>query len=205
MKNTVTNTNLYQPKLLYDFKISYENDIPSDDISRTVVEVVEGANILRYVDFSNRNSYGYDGMLMLEAVILAFSIYGYASTRQLESLCRYDIRFKFIMRGDTPSHMAFQRFLSSDLCMPLEDIFHELNRYIEKNDTIDTSILYIDGSKFEANFSTNDLLKFANARQGLYSRARHRIINYLLPPNILGMRKADRPGLVNPLIYYLSN
>lgn len=56
-----------------------------------------------------------------------------------------------------------------------------------------------------ANFSTNDLLKFANARQGLYSRARHRIINYLLPPNILGMRKADRPGLVNPLIYYLSN
>lgn len=76
MKNTVTNTNLYQPKLLYDFKIFYENDIPSDDISRTVVEVVEGANILRYVDFSNRNSYGYDGMLMLEAVILAFSIYG---------------------------------------------------------------------------------------------------------------------------------
>lgn len=151
MKNTITNTNLYQPKLLYDFKISYENDIPSDDISRTVVEVVEGANVLRYVDFSNRNSYGYDGMLMLQAVILAFSIYGYASTRQLESLCRFDIRFKFIMRGDTPSHMAFQRFLSNDLKMPLEDIFHELNKYIDKNDVIDTSVLYIDGSKFEAN------------------------------------------------------
>ena len=152
MKNTITNTNLYQPKLLYDFKISYDKDIPEHDISRTVVEVVEGVNILKYIDFSNRNSYGYDGMLMLQAVILAFTLFGYASTRELESLCKYDIRFKFIMRGDTPSHMSFQRFINNDLKMPVKDIFYEINRYIEDRDKeLDVEILYIDGSKFEAN------------------------------------------------------
>ena len=137
MKNTIINTNLYQPKLLYDFKISYDIDIPEHDISRTVVEVVEGVNILKYVDFSNRNSYGYDGMLMLQAVILAFTLFGYTSTRELESLCKYDIRFKFIMRGDTPSHMSFQRFINNDLKMPIKDIFYEINRYIEQKDKND--------------------------------------------------------------------
>ena len=35
--------------------------------------------------------------------------------------------------------------------MPIEEIFYDLNRYFEKVDTIDTDILYIDGTKFEAN------------------------------------------------------
>lgn len=48
---------------------------------------------------------------MFEAVILAFAINGYASLRDLEKLCKYDIRFKFIMNGSTPSHMAFERFI----------------------------------------------------------------------------------------------
>ena len=38
---------------------------------------------------------------MFEAVILAFAINGYASLRDLEKLCKYDIRFKFIMNGST--------------------------------------------------------------------------------------------------------
>ncbi|MDO4467940.1 MAG: transposase, partial [Bacillota bacterium] len=148
----MTNNNLYQPKLLYNFKICYDLDIPQNDISRTVAEVVEGVDVLDYVDFSNRNSYGYDGLLMFEALILAMAIYGYASTRNLESLCKFDIRFKFIMRGETPSHMAFQRFINNDLKKPIEDIFYEINRYIENKDKdLNTDILYIDGSKFEAN------------------------------------------------------
>ena len=76
---------------------------------------------------------------------------GYVYLRKLASLCRYDIRFQFIMDGQTPSHMAFHRFIHDDLKMPIEEIFYDLNRYFEKNDTIDADILYIDGTKFEAN------------------------------------------------------
>ena len=126
----------------------YEDSIPDDAISRTVKEVVETINPLKYFDLSHRNSHGYDSVNMLQCVLLAF---GYVSLRKLASLCRYDIRFQFIMDGQTPSHMAFHRFIHDDLKMPIEEIFYDLNRYFEKNDTIDADILYIDGTKFEAN------------------------------------------------------
>lgn len=57
---------------------------------------------------------------MFEAVILAFAINGYASLRDLEKSCKYDIRFKFIMNGKTPSHMAFERFIKDKLTMPIK-------------------------------------------------------------------------------------
>lgn len=46
----------------------------------------------------------------------------------------------------------------------------------------------------------------ANARQGLYAMATIKEINFLLSPKVLGTpnRKEDRPGLVNPLDYYLE-
>lgn len=83
--------------------------------------------------------------------MLAFALNGYASTRELEDLCKYDIRFQFIMEGQKPSHMAFHRFIHDDLMMPAEELFVEFNRYFESHDKIETDILYIDGTKLEAN------------------------------------------------------
>ena len=145
------NNSAFQPSFQFPLNFVYEDAIAKDDISRTVKEVVEGVNIFKYVNFSHRNSYGYDGMKMLECVLLAFALKGYASVRELEDLCKYDIRFQFIMDGQTPSHMAFHRFIHNDLLMPIEDLFVEFNKYFEANDDIDTDILYIDGTKFEAN------------------------------------------------------
>lgn len=142
----------YQPQLPFNFNISYEFDIPKDDISRTVKEVIEGINVTEYIDFSNRNRYGYDGVKMLEAVFLAFTLDGYKSYRRLEELCKFDIRFKFIMNGYQPSFMSFYRFVNEDLKLPLDQIFYDINKYIEEHDKeIDVKILYIDGTKFEAN------------------------------------------------------
>ena len=51
------------------------------------------------------------------------------------------------------------------------------------------------------------ILGVANARQGLYRRAKLPIVNFLLTPEILSMpnKKENRPGLVDPLAYYLRN
>jgi hypothetical protein len=59
------NNNAYQPSLQLPLSYFYEDTVHQDDISRTVREVVEGVNIFKYVDFSRRNSYGYDGLKML--------------------------------------------------------------------------------------------------------------------------------------------
>ena len=53
-------------------------------------------------------------------------------------------------------------------------------------------------------FETKRLLSIANSRQGWYRMATIRDINFLLSPAILNMKTKDRPGLVDPLAYYLS-
>lgn len=142
---------IYQPKLPLDQTFSYEESVPKDDISRTVREAVEGANIIKYVNFAKRKSYGHDPVRMLEAVLMAFATRGCASLREMEELCRFDFRYRFIMDGATPSHMAFQRFIRDDLKLPIGEIFKELNLWIAGNDEVDEGILYVDGSKWEAN------------------------------------------------------
>lgn len=50
------------------------------------------------------------------------------------------------------------------------------------------------------------VLGVANARQGMYRKAKLPIVNYLLTPAVLALpnKKENRPGLVDPLAYYLS-
>ena len=54
------------------------------------------------------------------------------------------------------------------------------------------------------NFTHEDIFKCANSRLGWYRRSAGYIVNFLLSPTVLGIKKGDRPGLVNPLIYYLE-
>ena len=53
-------------------------------------------------------------------------------------------------------------------------------------------------------FTHDDIFKCANSRLGRYRRSTGNIVNFLLSPTVLGIKKGDRPGLVNPLIYYLE-
>ena len=55
-----------------------------------------------------------------------------------------------------------------------------------------------------SNIKDDEIYGIANARQRLYRMSTHKKINYLISPKILAMKKGDRPGLVNPLEYYLS-
>ena len=53
-------------------------------------------------------------------------------------------------------------------------------------------------------FTHDDIFKCANSRLGWYRRSTGNIVNFLLSPTVLGIKKGDRTGLVNPLIYYLE-
>lgn len=61
--------------------------------------------------------------------------------------------------------------------------------------------------KFKCNFTDKDIFKVANTRLGLYRQCGLNVMNYLLSPKVLAVRneKENRPGLVNPLEYYLSS
>lgn len=58
---------------------------------------------------------------------------------------------------------------------------------------------------FKCNFEDEDIFKVANSRLGWYRRCGMNVVNYILSPKVLELanKKKGRPGLVNPLAYYL--
>lgn len=54
-------------------------------------------------------------------------------------------------------------------------------------------------------FRDEEIYKCANTRLGWYRRSGLMVVNYILSPTVLGIRKGERPGLVNPLNYYLKS
>ena len=59
--------------------------------------------------------------------------------------------------------------------------------------------------RFKCRFSHEDIFKCANTRLGWYRRSAMDVINFILSPKALSIEKEDRPGLVNPLDYYLKS
>ena len=70
-----------------------------------------------------------------------------------------------------------------------------------------TKRIYINlqriNKRFKCNFTEEDIYKVANSRLGLYRQCGMNVINFIISPTVLAIRKANRPGLVNPLEYYL--
>ena len=54
------------------------------------------------------------------------------------------------------------------------------------------------------NFTDEEIYKVACSRLGWYERSGMYVVNYALNPETLGRKTKDRPGLVDPLAYYLS-
>lgn len=59
----------------------------------------------------------------------------------------------------------------------------------------------------KCNLDEESIYKVANSRLGWYRRSGMNVVNYLLSPKVfeIANKKKERPGLVNPLNYYLSS
>ena len=64
--------------------------------------------------------------------------------------------------------------------------------------------LQLLNKKLPYHFTDEQIYSVANSRLGWYKRAAGNTVSFLLNADILAIRKGDRPGLVNPLKYYLS-
>ena len=76
----------------------------------------------------------------------------------------------------------------------------------KKPKRIDTNLQRLN-AMFHCNFTDEDTYKVANSRLGWYRRSGMDVVNYAISPKVLALpsRKTGRPGLVNPLEYYLNN
>jgi transposase len=150
--NIHDNFNSKQLRLPLDLDIL----IDFNDPVYTFDEVLRSVELSQYLVSDNkdpRGRIGYNPINMLKVILFGFMTGGYESLRNLESLCRNDIRFRWLLKDEDgfPSHQTISNFMNTYLKDSIEDIFKEINTYIFKKDKVDLEHLYIDGTKMEAN------------------------------------------------------
>lgn len=79
----------------------------------------------------------------------------------------------YITNEETPSFMAFERLLKDYLMTDIDCIFFDISQNISKLMKVDSSVQYIDGTKFEANANKYSFVyktRIINARKKLYDK-----------------------------------
>ena len=144
----------YQLKL----PLEIEKIIEISDPVYTFCEVMENIDLRKYlaVKESRTGRKRYSPEILLKVILFAFMENGYVSTREIEKLCKTDIRFMYLLdEHPAPSHMTIDNFMNDVLSVSISDIFNEINGYIFKEENVDVNHVYIDGTKIAANANKN--------------------------------------------------
>lgn len=147
--------------------------IDENDLVVSFAEAMKGLNLHSYLRKQvHRGNQGYDPYMMLNIMLFAEMDGVHSDLRKIAKLCKTDIRYMWLSNEKTPSHMAFQRFEQKYLKKSIKDIFFEISAHLAELMKVDTSIQYIDGSKFEANAYKNSFVyktRVVNARKRLWT------------------------------------
>lgn len=93
-----------------------------------------------------------DAHRLLKVILFAFMENGCASLREIQKLCKTDIRYMYLLDGmKAPSFVTIGNFIRHELVNSIDEIFKDLNAYLFGQEKVDLEHVYIDGSKFEAN------------------------------------------------------
>lgn len=130
-----------------------EREIPANDSVRLLDEITDE------LDYTNlHHTYSRIGRKPATDPITLFKILVYAnmegvySSRNIESACKRDINFIWILNGEkAPNHSEIARFRSKRLADCIEDLFYQLVLILADVEEIKFQHLFVDGTKIEAN------------------------------------------------------
>ena len=150
---TINRNNHYTP-IQMRIQVDLEKIIKNSDPIYTFNEIMEQIDLYKY--FAEKGSKTgrprFDSVKLLKIILFAFMENGYASVRNIEKLCKTDIRFIWLLDGlKAPSYSTVSNFMNEILIDSIEDIFNDINSYIFQKDSVDLKHVYIDGTKLEAN------------------------------------------------------
>ena len=91
----------------------------------------------------------YDPYKLFAAVLLGFALHS-PSLRDIESSCRNDLRFLYVMKGDCPTYVTISTFINEVILPQKEELFSRIMKAMFQSCNISMGTCYIDGTKFEA-------------------------------------------------------
>ena len=137
----------YQLKL----PLNIESIIPENDSVRLLSQFVEGMDLTDLYSTYERILENPSPRTLLKVVLYAY-INGDFSSRSMETRCRRDINFMFLLEGaSVPDHATFARFRSLHFAVCAKRILAESVNYLYQLGEISGDAIFIDGTKIEAN------------------------------------------------------
>ena len=129
-----------------------ETMIPADDPVRLLSAFVEGmdlSELYRTYDRVRKNQASPRQMLK---VMVYAAMNGIFSSRDIETACKRDINFMFLLEGmPAPDHATIARFISLHLSVCSKNILEETTSALFSLGEISGKTVFIDGTKIEAN------------------------------------------------------
>jgi len=150
INNTNDNYTVRQLKL----PLEIEKIIDISDPVYTFCEVMDHIDLSRYfVEKDCKTGRPRcDVQKLLKVILFAFMKHGISSLRAIEKFCKTDIRFMYLLNDmPAPTFATFGNFIRNELTTSIEQIFHDVNKYIFEMDQVDLDHTYIVGTKMEAN------------------------------------------------------
>lgn len=151
--NTSSLTNFTLVNDTIQLKLNFNTEIyVQDDVKLRLVK-----NIIERIDLTDLkkvySSFGrkptVNPVTMLQIIIFCYSE-GIFSSREIEKSCKYDLRIKYLLDGQTPpDHSTINRFRQKIVELAPKLLNQMVQILVEENQ-IDLSSIYIDGTKIEA-------------------------------------------------------
>ena len=133
--------------------INYEVIIPADDSVRLLSNVLEG---LDYTDLYKAYSRNAKNNAVTPKNLFKVLVYAYMnnlhSSRQIETACKRDINFMYLLEGaNAPDHNTIARFRSQRLKGIVDSLFNQVILLLKDYGELSCENLFVDGTKIEAN------------------------------------------------------
>ena len=143
-QNYTLNRKFYQLKLPFDI----ECIIPDNDSVRLLSQFVEEMDLTELYSKIRENQVS--PMNMLKIMLYGY-MNGLYSSRDIETACRRDINFMFLLEGASPpDHSTFARFRSLHFAPCAKRLLSEVTKFLYKIGEISGKSIFIDGTKIEA-------------------------------------------------------
>ncbi len=138
----------YQIKL----PLEMETMIPADDPVRLLSAFVEGMDLSELYNTYERVRKNQASPRQLFKIMVYAAMNGIFSSRDIETACKRDINFMFLLEGmPAPDHATLARFISLHLSACSKNILAEVTSLLRELGEISAKTVFIDGTKIEAN------------------------------------------------------
>lgn len=138
-----------QGVLFYDYTLEVEQTAQIDQLFTLLNESGVNSILAKACNESNFGRPSHDELSMLACILYGFAMRR-STLRELETSCKYDIRFKYIMNGKVPSHLTFGRFINTVIKPNMDEIFASITKAIYNHFNLSLDDCFIDGTKIEA-------------------------------------------------------